>query len=173
METKKNKGKQPKVTEPEPIEEPEDGGNPPKRIIDSRLYEESPPEDCGAKEFQHCEWFIDANWKVVISPPPGRKSGKTKAYVLKLKEEINKRTLGKGDFKEEVFIINGFFFETNQYKYWDKQGIWKEHADIKHAFRKKNISADAKKSKTINKVNLINHKCRGDKSPHQSKVSKG
>ena len=53
----------------------------PKEQFDVRVFEESPPEDAPENEFQHSNWFIDRKWRMVIDPPPGRKSGKTKAFV--------------------------------------------------------------------------------------------
>jgi len=79
------------------------GGGPSKARADMRAFEESPPQDATAKEFMNCAWFIDEKWRTIISPPPGRRTGKTKAFVLKIKQQIQKRTLGKGDNKEEFF----------------------------------------------------------------------
>ena len=55
--------------------------------LDVKAYEESPPKDAGPKEFRYSQWFIDEKWRVV-EPRPGRKSGKTKAFVWKLDQKF-------------------------------------------------------------------------------------
>ncbi len=63
------------------------GGPPAKKVkvkevrVDVKAYEEAPPKEAGPSEFRYCQWFIDEKWRVVVEPPAGRKSGKTKAFV--------------------------------------------------------------------------------------------
>ncbi len=92
------------------------GGGPPKDAWDISAFEESPPDDAQESEFQHCNWFIDVNWRMIINPPPGRQSGKTKAFVFKIKGQAAKRTVGKKDDREEVLKIGGFFFNYKLYR---------------------------------------------------------
>ena len=131
----------------EDVEVAEVGGGPSKHGTEVRAFEESPPHDATAKEFLNCHWFIDEKWRAIISPPPGRRTGKTKAYVIKIKQQIQKRTLGKGENKEEVFLVGGFFLDPEAYKNWDTKNLWEENSNVAHSFKRVKRNADARKRK--------------------------
>ena len=113
------------------------GGSPPReREFDIKVFEESPPRDADPKEFRYTRWFIDDRWRVIAEPPPGRKSGKTKAYVWKINSKFSKKTQGRGEKKEESLIVSGYFMDVDMYGYWDRHRYWNEHTGIKAAFKK-------------------------------------
>ncbi len=126
------------------------GGTPPReKEFDIKVFEESPPHDAEPKEFRYTKWFIDNRWRVIAEPPPGRKSGKTKAFVWKINGKFSKKTQGRGDKKEESLIASGFLMDADLYMKWDKDGYWTQHAGIQTAFKKTKRDCDARKSKSF------------------------
>jgi hypothetical protein len=136
--------------EQEQVEDTGGGGSSKEKESESeelRELEESPPEDATPKDYQHCSWFIDNGWRVVIDPPAGRKGGKMRAYVMKIQEVFSKKTTGKKDDKEEWLVYRNFRLAPERYKYWDVRGYWSENAQVRASFKKPKASCESRKSK--------------------------
>jgi len=121
----------------------------PFRKIHSRIYEAEPTADMSSKEFQYCCWFLDDKWRMIVEPPQGRRGGKTRGYVLPLRDVAKKKTVGKGDAKDEVIVIEGFFFNPDLYKHWDKQKIWNNNQNVEATLSKTKKTCENYKSKSI------------------------
>lgn len=119
------------------------------RRIDVKAYEESPPHDATAKEFRFSHWFIDENWRVIVEPPAGRRSGKTKAFVWPVDQKFSKKTMGKGEKRFESLVVSGFLMDAALYKKWDIQNLWTEHKGIKNGLSKVSKKIDDRKRKIL------------------------
>ncbi len=131
--------------------------------VDVKAYEESPPKDAGPNEFRYCQWFIDEKWRVIVEPPAGRKSGKTKGFVWKVDQKFSKKTSGKGEKRQESLVVSGFYLDAMLYKQWDIHGLWREHGGIKQALSKVSKTTDNRKSKRMIRFLDFSKLCRCSK----------
>ncbi len=86
---------------------------------------------------------------MIVEPPAGRKSGKTKAFVWKVDQKFSKKTSGKGDKRQESMVVSGFYMDAMMYKNWDIHGLWKEHRGIKQALSKVSKTTGNRKCKRM------------------------
>ncbi len=84
---------------------------------------------------------------MIVEPPAGRKSGKTKAFVWKIDQKFSKKTLGKGEKRQESLVVSGFLMDAMMYKNWDIYNFWKNHRGVNKHYRKSVKFTDTRKSK--------------------------